>query len=62
MILILFLWDVLLENVIRYDKVSAKKLGDWVIDSGSSGKDLGVVDVKVRVDEVDIAVDRSGIN
>jgi hypothetical protein len=62
MIIILFLCNVLLEVVIRYDKVSVKKLGNRVIASGSSGKDLGVVDVKARVDEIDITIDGSGIN
>ena len=62
MTIILFLCNVLLEVAIRYNKVSIKKLSNWVIDGGSLGKDWGVVDVKVQVDEVDIIVDGSGIN
>jgi hypothetical protein len=62
MIIILFLCNVLLEVVIRYDELSVKELGNWVVDSGSSGKNLGVVDIEIGIDEVNVPIHKSGID
>ncbi len=62
MIIILFFCHVLLEIEVRHDKIVIKKLGDGVLDGGSSRKDLQVVHVDIGVDEVNVAVDGSGID
>ena len=62
MICILLLCHVGVEVVVGDDKVSIKKLSNGVVNGGSPGKDLGVVDIKIGVDEVDIAVDGGRID
>jgi hypothetical protein len=61
-IIILLLCNILLKVVVGDDEVSVEQLGDRIIDGGSSGKELGVVDIKVGIDEINIAIDRGGIN
>ena len=62
MIIILLLCNILLKVVVRDDEVSVKQLGNWIVDGGSSGKELGIVDIKVGIDEINIAVDGGGVN
>ncbi len=58
----MFLCHVLLEIEVRHDKIGIKKLGDGVVDGGSSRKDLRVVHIEVGVDEGNVAIDGSGID
>ena len=51
MICVLLLCHVGFEVVVGDDEVSVRKLGDGVVDGGSPGKDVGVVDIKIGVDE-----------
>ncbi len=62
MIIILFLCHVLLEIEVRHGKVGIKKLGNGVVDGGSLRKDLQVVHVEVGGNEINVAVDGSGID
>jgi hypothetical protein len=61
-IIILLLCNILLKVVVGDDKVSVEQLGNRIVHGGSLGKKLGVVDIKVGIDEIDIAVDGGGVN